>query len=190
MGWKPLLQSIPITAPNVDYDFQPNLLKKAYLGIYAMSTFWIFTILRPANALSKVLWSAYSKTPPTGRPRARRVRCTVRFQALAHVKRGGVAFKLGLVPRYLPDPAPFTRSSSSAYASYGADALDGESRRQHVVAPGEPSVRIHRQYIHGLYPPRTPYRCRVRARRKYRTGRARRQCIEATLHRAVEVLIP
>ena len=45
---------------------------------------------RPASALSSVFWSAYSRAPPTGKPRARRVMrtcngdiCWRRYMAVA-----------------------------------------------------------------------------------------------------------
>ena len=108
----------------------------------------------PARARSSVFWSAYSRSPPTGSPRARRVtrtpngaNCWRRYSAVASPS------MLGLVARITSWTAPASHplDQRADLQIFRADALDRRKHAvQHVVTPAEPAGAFQHQHVQRL----------------------------------------
>ena len=114
--------------------------------------------------------SAYSRSPPTGRPRAIRDRAHLALEALAQIHRGGLALKrwvrgdddlLDLRP--VGGRLVHALEELADLEPVGADAIDGADRPvEDVVATAELAGPLDRKHVEGLFdhahPPVVPSR--------------------------------
>ena len=110
---------------------------------------------RPDRARSKVFWSAYSRSPPTGRPRARRVTRTPRAcrRGMEVLRRGlPLHGRVGRQDDFLHTAALDAFQQRLDLQIIRTDAFDGrEHSLQHVVFPFICTDAFERQHIQRFF---------------------------------------